>query len=100
MLNTVLWWRVRLWLFDFPPAWEMLPACKPLQKVKMLVSPPLEPQLSKIMDQGSSFTQMGMGKVHKEMLPEGFFGWFPIADVSPLSLVFTPDTVSLNYPLK
>lgn len=27
-LNTILWWTERLWLFDFLPAWEMLPACR------------------------------------------------------------------------
>lgn len=27
-LNTTLWWTERLWLFDFLPAWETVPACR------------------------------------------------------------------------
>lgn len=64
----------------------------------LLARPPVVPWLAKILDQGSSFTQLDLSKVHKKMFHEGFFVWSPIAEVSVLSLIFTPDTVSKLSP--
>lgn len=53
----------------------------------------------KILDQGLSFIQLGLRKIHKEMLSEAFFfSGLPIAKVAFLLLVFTPGSVLLNQP--